>query len=75
MIGVSKYYDKKPVIKNINLSYFYGAKIGVLRLNGFGKSTLQNRKDFWIKITGNPGRRITNATTSRIFTAQTICKR
>jgi len=37
---VSKYYDKKPVIKDISLSYFYGAKIGVLGLNGSGKSTL-----------------------------------
>jgi sulfate-transporting ATPase len=40
MIGVSKYYDKKPILKDINLSYFYGAKIGVLGLNGSGKSTL-----------------------------------
>jgi len=40
MIGVSKYYDKKPVLKNIYLSYFYGAKIGVLGLNGSGKSSL-----------------------------------
>ena len=40
MIRVSKYYDKKPIIENINLSYFYGAKIGVLGLNGSGKSTL-----------------------------------
>ena len=40
MIGVSKYYDKKPVIKDISLSFFYGAKIGVLGLNGSGKSTL-----------------------------------
>ncbi|PIS36263.1 MAG: energy-dependent translational throttle protein EttA [Nitrospirae bacterium CG08_land_8_20_14_0_20_52_24] len=40
MVGVSKYYDKKPVIKDIYLSYFYGAKIGVLGLNGSGKSTL-----------------------------------
>ena len=40
MIGVSKYYDKKPVIKDISLSYFYGAKIGVLGLNGSGKSSL-----------------------------------
>ena len=40
MIGVSKYYDKKPVLKDIYLSYFYGAKIGVLGLNGSGKSTL-----------------------------------
>ncbi|MFO7751372.1 MAG: energy-dependent translational throttle protein EttA [Desulfobacteraceae bacterium] len=40
MIKVSKYYDKKPVLKNISLSYFYGAKIGVLGLNGSGKSSL-----------------------------------
>lgn len=40
MMGVSKYYDKKPVLKDINLSYFYGAKIGVLGLNGAGKSSL-----------------------------------
>jgi ATP-binding cassette ChvD family protein len=40
MNQVSKYYDKKPVIKDISLSYFYGAKIGVLGLNGSGKSSL-----------------------------------
>src|SRR5881275_3153054 len=40
MIGVSKYYDKKAVLKDIFLSYFYGAKIGVIGLNGSGKSTL-----------------------------------
>jgi ATP-binding cassette ChvD family protein len=40
MMGVSRYYDKKPVIKDISLSYFYGAKIGVLGLNGAGKSSL-----------------------------------
>lgn len=40
MVGVSKYYDKKPVLNNIYLSYFYGAKIGVLGLNGSGKSSL-----------------------------------
>jgi sulfate-transporting ATPase len=40
MIGVSKYYDTRPVLKDINLSYFYGAKIGVLGLNGAGKSSL-----------------------------------
>jgi ATP-binding cassette ChvD family protein len=40
MIGVNKNYDKKPIIKDISLSYFYGAKIGVLGLNGSGKSTL-----------------------------------
>src|SRR4026209_1065625 len=40
MVGVSKFYDKKPVLKDINLSYFYGAKIGVIGLNGSGKSSL-----------------------------------
>jgi ATP-binding cassette ChvD family protein len=40
MIGVSKHYDKKPILKDIYLSYFYGAKIGVLGLNGSGKSSL-----------------------------------
>jgi len=40
MVGVSKYYDKKPVLKDIYLSYFYGAKIGVLGLNGSGKTSL-----------------------------------
>src|SRR5205085_9024602 len=40
MVGVGKFYDKKPVIKDIYLSYFYGAKIGVLGLNGAGKSTV-----------------------------------
>ena len=40
MIGVNKSYDNKIVLKDISLSYFYGAKIGVLGLNGSGKSTL-----------------------------------
>ncbi|HEY7912513.1 MAG TPA: energy-dependent translational throttle protein EttA [Blastocatellia bacterium] len=40
MVGLGKYYDKKPVLKDIYLSYFYGAKIGVLGLNGSGKSSL-----------------------------------
>ena len=40
MIGVSKFYNKKPVIKDISLSFFHGAKIGVLGLNGSGKSTV-----------------------------------
>ena len=40
MIKVSKYYDKDPVLKDISLSYFYGAKIGVLGLNGAGKTSL-----------------------------------
>ena len=40
MMRVSKLYDKKAVIKDISLSYFYGAKIGVIGLNGAGKSSL-----------------------------------
>ena len=40
MVGVSKFYDKKAVLKDIYLSYFYGAKIGVIGLNGSGKSSL-----------------------------------
>ncbi len=40
MIGVSKYHDKKAILKDISLSYFYGAKIGVIGLNGSGKSSL-----------------------------------
>jgi ATPase subunit of ABC transporter with duplicated ATPase domains len=60
MIGVSKYYDKKPILKNIYLSYFYGAKIGVLGLNGSGKSSLLKilagvDKDFNGEIAVSPG--------------------
>ncbi len=40
MMKVAKYYNNKPVLKDISLSYFYGAKIGVLGLNGSGKSSL-----------------------------------
>ena len=40
MMKVSKSYEKKTVIKDISLSYYYGAKIGVLGLNGSGKSSL-----------------------------------
>ncbi len=40
MVGVSRHYDKRAVLKDIYLSYFYGAKIGVLGLNGSGKSSL-----------------------------------
>ena len=60
MMGVSRFYDKKPVIKDISLSYFYGAKIGVLGLNGAGKSSLLRiiagvDKDFNGEITLSPG--------------------
>lgn len=40
MMRVSKFHNTKQVLKDISLSYFYGAKIGVLGLNGSGKSTL-----------------------------------
>ncbi len=40
MIGVGKSHEKKVILKDIYLSYFYGAKIGVLGLNGSGKSSL-----------------------------------
>lgn len=40
MVGVSKSHNQKVILKDIYLSYFYGAKIGVLGLNGSGKSTL-----------------------------------
>ena len=42
MVGVSKTIEQtqKQVLKNIYLSFFYGAKIGIIGLNGSGKSTL-----------------------------------
>jgi len=40
MINMSKFHGQKQVLKDISLSYFYGAKIGVLGLNGSGKSSL-----------------------------------
>jgi len=60
MIGVSKIYEKKPVLRDIYLSYFYGAKIGVIGLNGSGKSSLLKilagvDKDFLGKTILSPG--------------------
>lgn len=60
MMKVSKYYDDKPIIKDISLSYYYGAKIGVLGLNGSGKSTLLRilagiDKEFRGETTLSPG--------------------
>jgi ATP-binding cassette ChvD family protein len=60
MIGVSKKIDKKVILKDIYLSYFYGAKIGVLGYNGAGKSTLLRilagvDKDFDGEIALQPG--------------------
>jgi len=40
MIRVSKYHEKRAILKDISLSYFSGAKIGVIGLNGSGKSSL-----------------------------------
>jgi len=40
MVGVTKRYDRNVILNEVNLSYFYGAKIGVLGGNGAGKSTL-----------------------------------
>src|SRR5215210_2615510 len=60
MIGVTKAHDKKVVLKDIHLSYYYGAKIGVLGLNGSGKSTLlrilaQRDKNIQGQISYAPG--------------------
>ncbi len=60
MVGVSKFHDKRPILKDIYLSYFYGAKIGVLGLNGSGKSSLLRilagvDKDFNGKTVVSPG--------------------
>jgi len=40
MIGVSKKIERKEILRDVSLSFFYGAKIGVLGLNGSGKSSL-----------------------------------
>jgi sulfate-transporting ATPase len=60
MIGVTKRHEKKVVLKDIYLSYFYGAKIGVLGLNGSGKSSLLKilagvDKNFEGQISLSPG--------------------
>jgi ATP-binding cassette ChvD family protein len=60
MVGVGKVYNQKTVLKGIYLSYFYGAKIGVIGLNGSGKSTLLKimagvEKEFIGETTVSPG--------------------
>ncbi len=40
MIGVSKKIERKEILRDVSLSFYYGAKIGVLGLNGAGKSSL-----------------------------------
>jgi len=65
MSGVSKTYQNanKPVLKNIYLSFFYGAKIGILGLNGSGKSTLLKiiagvEKNYQGDVTFSPGYKV-----------------
>ena len=65
MSGVSKTYQStnKQVLKNIYLSFFYGAKIGILGLNGSGKSTLLKiiagvEKNFQGDVTFSPGYKV-----------------
>lgn len=61
MVGVSKTYPpQKQVLKNIYLSFYYGAKIGILGLNGSGKSTLLKiiaglEKSFQGEVVFSPG--------------------
>ena len=62
MVGVSKTIRQtnKQVLKNIYLSFFYGAKIGIIGLNGSGKSTLMKiiaglDKDFQGEVVFSPG--------------------
>lgn len=40
MLGLNKFYGQKQVLKNINLCFFPGAKIGIVGENGVGKSTV-----------------------------------
>ena len=60
MVGVSKAYQKnKQILKDIYLSFFYGAKIGIIGLNGSGKSTLMKiiaglEKDFLGEVVFSP---------------------
>ncbi len=65
MSGVTKTYKtaNTPVLKNIYLSFFYGAKIGILGLNGSGKSTLLKiiagvDKDFQGDVVFSPGYKV-----------------
>lgn len=61
MVGVNKIFPpQKQVLKNIYLSFFYGAKIGIIGLNGSGKSTLLKiiagiDKDYQGEVVSSPG--------------------
>ena len=66
MVGVSKTFPpQKQVLKNIYLSFFYGAKIGIIGLNGSGKSTLLKiiagiEKDYQGEVVFSPGYSFSN---------------
>ena len=61
MVGVSKAFSpNKNVLKDIYLSFFYGAKIGIIGLNGSGKSTLMKiiaglEKSYQGEVVFSPG--------------------
>ena len=61
MVGVSKsFQNNKQVLKDIYLSFFYGAKIGIIGLNGSGKSTLMKiiagiEKSYQGEVVFSPG--------------------
>ncbi|HVT72618.1 MAG TPA: energy-dependent translational throttle protein EttA [Lacunisphaera sp.] len=60
MLGVSKKIERKEILRDISLSFFYGAKIGVLGLNGSGKSSLMRilaglDRDFDGQVAFEPG--------------------
>ena len=60
---LTKYFDKRKIFEDVSLSFYYGAKIGILGKNGEGKSTLLKimageDKDFDGKVWWNPGTRI-----------------
>jgi energy-dependent translational throttle protein EttA len=61
--GLTKYYNKRKIMEDVSLSFYYGAKIGILGVNGSGKSTLLRilageDKDFDGKVWWNPGTKI-----------------
>ena len=63
MISVSKKIERKEILRDISLSFYYGAKIGVLGLNGSGKSSLMRilsgrDKDFDGHVHFEPGYRV-----------------
>src|ERR1700759_5032626 len=63
MLGVSKKIERKEILRDISLSFYYGAKIGVLGLNGSGKSSLMRilsgrDKEFDGHVHFEPGYRV-----------------